>query len=69
MNLESSLAIAILQLADDAGMPDTYWQTDSRVTLAREVLSIPEDGRYTHSERWDRVQISQIVDAYVNGEA
>jgi hypothetical protein len=46
------LARALLSLADTAEMPDTYWQTDSRVALAREVLGVPVDGRYTHAHLW-----------------
>ncbi len=46
------LARGLLQIADAAGMPDTFWQTDSRVKLAREVLNVPEDGRYTHASLW-----------------
>lgn len=40
-------------LADDAGMPDSYWVTDSRVAEARQVLEIPDDGRYTHAHIWN----------------
>lgn len=47
------LARAILSLADTAGMPDTYWQTDSRVALARDVLDIPADGRESHRHLWN----------------
>lgn len=46
------LARAILSLADTAGMPDSYWQTDSRVALAREVLGVGDDERYTRAEEW-----------------
>lgn len=35
---ERQLAIAILSLAEDAGMPDTYWATDSRIRLACKTL-------------------------------
>lgn len=49
---QEALAKALLQIADVAGMPDTYWQRDSRVELAREVLGIPADSRYTHSHLW-----------------
>ena len=49
----AALARGLLQIADAAGMPDTFWQTDSRVRLAREVLDVPEDGRYTHAHLWD----------------
>lgn len=48
-----NLAKAVLNLADTAEMPDTYWQTDWRITLAREVLHVPVDGRHTHAELWD----------------
>lgn len=47
------LAQAILSLADTAGIPDSFWQTDSRVALAREVLDVPEDGRYSHAHLWE----------------
>ena len=47
------LAIALLSLADDAGMPDSVWQTDTRVLLARAVLNVPQDGRYTHAHLWN----------------
>lgn len=46
------LAKAILSLADTASMPDTYWQRDSRVALARAVLDVPQDGRYSHAHLW-----------------
>lgn len=48
-----ALARGLLQLADLGGMPDTYWQTDSRVRLAREVLGVPADGRYSHAHFWE----------------
>lgn len=47
-----ALARGLLQIADAAGMPDTFWQTDSRVKLARDVLGVPEDGRYSHEHLW-----------------
>lgn len=50
---ELALARAVLQVADDGGMPDTYWRTDSRVKLARDVLGVPAGGRYTHEHLWD----------------
>ena len=34
------LARAVLSLADTAGMPDSYWQTDRRVEMARQVLGV-----------------------------
>jgi hypothetical protein len=49
----TALAKAVLQLADAGGMPDTYWQTDSRVRMARNMLGVPEDGRYTHAHLWE----------------
>src|SRR5437868_6058331 len=49
---EHDLAVAVLQLADIGGMPDTYWQTDKRIMLAREILDVPADGRYTHDHVW-----------------
>jgi hypothetical protein len=48
----TALAKALLSLADTAGMPDSYWQTDSRVALARAALGVPEDGRYSHAHLW-----------------
>ena len=32
------LAKAVLTIAADGGMPDSYWATDSRITMACEVL-------------------------------
>jgi hypothetical protein len=52
----TALARGLLQIADAAGMPDTFWQSDSRVRLAREVLGIPEDGRYTHAHLWTELE-------------
>lgn len=49
---EAALARGLLQIADAAGMPDTFWQYDRRVRIAREVLGVPEDGRYTHAHLW-----------------
>ena len=49
------LAAYVLQLADLGGMPDTFWQTDWRVRLAREILAIPPDGRYTHQVIWENI--------------
>jgi hypothetical protein len=46
------LARAILSLADSEGLPDTSWQMDRRVDVARRVLGVPEDGRYTHAYLW-----------------
>ncbi len=48
-----ALARGLLQIADAAGMPDSFWRSDSRVRLAREVLAVPEDGRETHAHLWD----------------
>jgi hypothetical protein len=48
----ADLARALLSLADTAGMPDGFWATDSRVTLARQALGVPDDGRYSHSHLW-----------------
>lgn len=50
--LAKALAVGLLQIADAAGMPDTYWQTDSRVRLARRALDVPEDGRESHAHLW-----------------
>lgn len=52
-DLTARLARAVLQIADDGGMPDTYWAIDSRIRLAREVLGVPPGGRHTHSNLWD----------------
>lgn len=49
---ERRLAEAVLSLADDAGMPDSFWGTDARIVLACEALEVPRDGRYTHSHLW-----------------
>jgi hypothetical protein len=49
------LAAAILSLVESAGMPESFWQTDSRVRAAREVLDIPVDGRYSHSHIWQDI--------------
>jgi hypothetical protein len=49
----AQLAQGILQLADAGGMPDTFWQSDSRVRMARDVLGVPVDGRYTHAHLWE----------------
>lgn len=49
---EYALARAVLQLADVGGMPDSFWQTDERVKLARYVLNIPQDGRYKCAADW-----------------
>jgi len=32
------LAKAVISIAEDAGMPDSYFETDSRIKLAKEVL-------------------------------
>lgn len=50
---EYALARAVLQLADVGGMPDSFWQTDQRVALARYVLNIPQDGRYKCAKEWE----------------
>lgn len=49
----TQLAQGILQLADAAGMPDSFWQSDSRVRMARDVLGVPADGRYSHAHLWE----------------
>lgn len=48
------LAQAVLQLADDGGMPDSTWNTDERVQLACAALGVPEGGRHTHGRLWGR---------------
>jgi hypothetical protein len=54
---ETQLVLAgyVLQLADLSGMPDSVWATDRRVTIAREILGIPVDGRYTHQVIWENI--------------
>lgn len=47
------LAAAVLSLADTAGMPESYWQTDRRVELARAILGVEKDERYTKASLWD----------------
>jgi hypothetical protein len=49
----TQLARGILQIADAGGMPDTFWLHDSRVRMARDVLGVPDDGRYTHAHLWE----------------
>lgn len=49
---EIELAKALLSLADTAGMPDSFWRTDSRVALAREMLGVSQDERYSRVELW-----------------
>jgi hypothetical protein len=56
---ELALARAVLQLADTASMPDTAWQRDSRVRLAREVLGVPANGRYDFAHKWAMESNSQ----------
>lgn len=58
-NQEVALARAVLSLADAAGMPDTYWASDRRVALAREVLDVPPNGRYSHEHLWDAVALER----------
>lgn len=45
--------MAVLQLADDGGMPDSVWQTDSRVKLARAYLGVEAHERYKKAYIWD----------------
>jgi hypothetical protein len=37
------LARAVLSLAQVGGMPDSYWYTDSRITLACSILGISKE--------------------------
>jgi len=53
MPTAEQLAKAILQLADVAGMPDSIWASDSRVSMAREVLEVPVNGRYDFAHLWE----------------
>jgi hypothetical protein len=50
--LAETLARGMLQIADIANMPDTFWEIDSRIRLAREVLSVPKAGRYSYAHLW-----------------
>lgn len=43
-----TLAEAVLTLAEDAGMPDSYWSTDSRIKLALHVLYGRDDFSRSH---------------------
>jgi hypothetical protein len=45
------LARAVCSIAASAGMPDSYWETDSRIELARQVLGAEE------VERWERGEL------------
>lgn len=47
------LARALLQLADAAGMTDSFWAADSRIRLACDILGVPAGGRYSHCHLWD----------------
>lgn len=51
---EMALARAVLEMADVADMPDSYWASDSCVKLARDTLGVPADGRYTHARLWEQ---------------
>lgn len=46
------LARELLQIVDTADVPDSYWMTDSRIRKAREILDVPDNGRYTHDHLW-----------------
>ena len=50
---EAELAKAVLSLADTAGIPDSYWRTDSRVMLARETLGVSPGERYSRASLWN----------------
>jgi hypothetical protein len=52
-----SLAQGILQLADDASMPDSYWRHDSRIEMARNILGVPEGGRESHAYLWQETEV------------
>lgn len=47
-----AMARAVLQMADVAGMPDSFWQSDSRVKLARDALGVPHNGRHDYACLW-----------------
>ena len=40
-----TLARGVVSLARDGGMPDTFWDTDSRIALAKTVLGEDEVNR------------------------
>jgi hypothetical protein len=40
---ERLLAESVLSIAASGGMPDTFWQTDSRIALACQVLDWTPD--------------------------
>jgi hypothetical protein len=42
-SLKLRLADAVCDMAAAGGMPDTFWQTDSRIALACEVLACTPD--------------------------
>lgn len=44
------LALDVLHLAMLGGMPSSYWQTDSRIARACEVLGIDVDYAEQHAE-------------------
>lgn len=46
------LARAVLQLADELGMPDDAWDADGRIQLACAAVGAPEGSRRTHSRLW-----------------
>lgn len=47
------LARAVLTLAEDGGMPDSFWATDSRIDLAKHILF--QDNRLTRAEVCERL--------------
>jgi hypothetical protein len=45
-DLDRRLALAVIAMAQHAGMPDSYWSTDRMVGLARAVLGwTPEEAQ------------------------
>jgi hypothetical protein len=47
MPTSEDLAWAVVSMARDGGMPDTFWLTDSRIAMACEVLGLgPDQVRY-----------------------
>lgn len=45
------LARCICSIAQTAGMPDTYWETDRRMALAKKILGEKEFNRWKTGKR------------------
>lgn len=52
LSLVENLARAVLDLADELGMPDDAWDADGRIQLACAAVGAPEGSRRTHSRLW-----------------